>query len=124
MELGMDKEILFNVAEALNRLDQDKDLLVMLMSVSSAELDNNLQALGTALNKGSWTELRAAAHRIKGTSGTLGFDSCHAKATFLEKFCLSGLAEKDPGQAVILTHDLQQTLNEALKAGLAWAKTA
>lgn len=120
----MGEEILFNVAEALRRLDQDKDLLVMLMGVSSTELDNNLLALGNALNKGSWAELRAAAHRIKGTSGTLGFDSCHAKATFLEKFCSSGAAEKNPSQAVMLTHDLQQTLTAALKAGQDWAKSA
>ncbi|MDH4394240.1 MAG: Hpt domain-containing protein [Limnobacter sp.] len=120
----MSNETLFNVTEALKRLDQDKELLVMLMHVSSSELDNNLQALGTALSKGSWTELRAAAHRIKGTCGTLGFDSCYAKATFLEKFCSSGAAEKDPTQTVILTQELQQTLNDALKAGLAWAKTA
>lgn len=119
----MNKEILFNVTEALKRLDQDKDLLVMLMRVSSTELDNNLQALGAALNKSSWTELRAAAHRIKGTCGTLGFDSCHAKATYLEKFCSSGSAEQDPAQAVMLTHDLQQTLDDALKAGLAWANS-
>lgn len=120
----MNEEMLFNVTEALKRLDQDKELLLMLMSVSSTELDNNLQALGTALDKGSWTELRAAAHRIKGTSGTLGFDSCHAKATYLEKFCSSGSADNDPAKAVMLTHDLQQTLNDALKAGLEWAKTA
>lgn len=120
----MNEEILFNVNAALSRLDQDKSLLAMLMGVSSSELDHNLKALSAALNKGSWTELRAAAHRIKGTSGTLGFDSCHAKATYLEKFCSSGEAEKDPSRAVMLTHDLQNTLHEALKAGMEWAKTA
>lgn len=119
----MSAPLLFNLPEALSRLDGDKALLAMLLKVSAGDFERNLTALDDALNKGSWTELRAVAHRIKGTCGTLGFDSSRALAFELEKQCASAEADKHPDTMLTHTQDLQSTLKLALDEGLAWSKS-
>lgn len=112
----------FNPATTLARLDNDEALLKMLIGVFAQEMPIYLNGLTDALEAGSWALLRAAAHRVKGASGSLGLNVVYEQALNLEDFCASGLADAKPQEAVKLAHQLIEELAASLEVANRWAQ--
>lgn len=80
----------FDKLGALDRCDQDAQLLKELVEMFFQEYPNSIAAIRAALQKSKGDELRAAAHSIKGAAGNVGAARAHALAYQLEKLGAQG----------------------------------
>lgn len=77
----------YDPTEALERIDNDKGLLAMLISVFVKECPNYIGKLQSACDKQDLNALGDAAHNVKGASAAIGFEDCRKLAEELEVTC-------------------------------------
>ena len=77
----------YDPISALARIDNDKELLVMLIDVFIKECPKYIQNLQSACDQQNLGALGDAAHNVKGASATIGFDACNKLAESLEVNC-------------------------------------
>lgn len=81
------KHMHYDPREALERIDNDTDLLVMLIKVFIKECPNYIGKLQTACDRQDLSALGDAAHNVKGASAAIGFEDCRSLAEELEVAC-------------------------------------
>lgn len=62
----MSTDAVFNLADALSRLDQDEDLFYTLVEIFVEQVPMDMAATQAALDAGDANALARAAHRLKG----------------------------------------------------------
>ena len=77
----------YDPSSALARIDNDKELMVMLIGVFIKERPKYIQSLQSACDQQNLTALGDAAHNVKGASATIGFEACNKLAESLEVSC-------------------------------------
>lgn len=65
---------IFNEQDALNRLGNDKQLLAFIVQTYLNEMPAYLDELSLAVSSGEPLTISKAAHRLKGSSATIGLD--------------------------------------------------
>ncbi len=81
------KHMHYDPTEALERIDNDTDLLAMLIKVFIKECPNYTGNLQAACDRQDLNALGDAAHNVKGASAAIGFEACRALAEELEVTC-------------------------------------
>lgn len=77
----------YNPTEALERIDNDTSLLIMLIDVFVKECPSYIGKLQAACDRQDLNALGDAAHNVKGASAAIGFDECNHLAEELEVTC-------------------------------------
>lgn len=77
----------YNPTEALERIDNDTSLLIMLIDVFIKECPSYIGKLQTACDRQDLNALGDAAHNVKGASAAIGFEECNTLAEQLEVTC-------------------------------------
>lgn len=77
----------YDPTDALARIDNDKALLAMLISVFINECPKYIQRLQSACDDQNLSALGDAAHNVKGASASIGFEACTHLAESLEVSC-------------------------------------
>ena len=77
----------YNPTAALERIDNDTDLLIMLIDVFIKECPSYIGKLQTSCERQDLNALGDAAHNIKGASAAIGFEECRNLAEELEVAC-------------------------------------
>jgi len=77
----------YNPTEALERIDNDTSLLIMLIDVFIKECPSYIGKLQAACDRQDLNALGDAAHNVKGASAAIGFDECNHLAEELEVTC-------------------------------------
>lgn len=109
----------YNPSEALERIDNDRALLAMLIGVFLKEAPGYCARLQEASDAQNIALLGDVAHNIKGASSAIGFDSARTLAAQLETLC-----RQTDNAAPVNYQRLSETLIEELKASetpmMAW----
>jgi len=77
----------YNPSAALARMDKDKALLTLLISVFITECPKYIAKLQTACDNQNLNALGDAAHNVKGASASIGLDAASSLAEELEVAC-------------------------------------
>lgn len=115
MSAGMNAEVVFNRAQALESLGGDEELLANVASLFVDEAVSYRQALVAALAAGDAATLQREAHTVKSVLATFAYELGRERALHLEQLAASGnLAGAEAATAEVIA--ALQTLSEALKA--------
>nr|MDA3850340.1 Hpt domain-containing protein [Spirochaetaceae bacterium] len=87
---GGPMESIFNVDKALKRTMGDEELLKELITFTVEDMDKLLQDVRRATQSGEAQELKNAAHKLKGSAGTVGADRLFYAAFNLEQQAAEG----------------------------------
>ncbi len=85
-------EELMNIRELLDRLDQDRELLLELLGLFQTELPGLYMELRAALDLGAMTRVRVASHTLKGMLGNLSMTRSAERAAEVENLAEIGNA--------------------------------
>ncbi len=83
-------EELMNIRELLDRLDQDRELLMELLGLFQTELPGLYMELRASLELGDMTRVRVASHTLKGMLGNLSMTRSAELAAEIENLALTG----------------------------------
>ncbi|RMG43096.1 MAG: Hpt domain-containing protein [Candidatus Dadabacteria bacterium] len=81
----MNEAKVFDKEAALNRVDNDKELLQELIALFFEEYPAQIRRIETAIQNQDTKELEEAAHAIKSALGNIGAMRCYELAFSLEK---------------------------------------
>jgi HPt (histidine-containing phosphotransfer) domain-containing protein len=110
----------FNPAAALDRFDNDFDLLFKLTGVFFGEIETYKEMLEQAFSTGNCIELEKIAHKIRGSAHTIGAEQLADIAERIELQSRSPLAdiaqtEGDYQKILLKIEQVKETLTEWLK---------
>ena len=74
-------EDIIDLADVLERVQDDKELLLELLDIFQEDFLVKRQSLAEAVDKGDFVKIKEAAHSMKGASGNISAKRMHA--TFL-----------------------------------------
>ena len=80
----------FDIKDALDRVEGDRDLLEEIVRIFTGECSSNMDAIRQALSAGDAHLLERLAHTIKGASANLSASAVSAAALKLEKLAAAG----------------------------------
>ena len=80
----------FDIKDALERVEGDRDLLEEIVRIFTGECSSNMDAIRQALSAGDAPLLERLAHTIKGASANLSASAVSAAALKLEKLAAAG----------------------------------
>jgi len=113
----MNKEI-FDVEELLERVQDDKELLVELLDIFTEDYQGKRDGLGAAATNNSFEDIRTIAHSLKGASGNISAKSLRLTLLELEDMGrdenLDGVEEKlsdldrKYGELVVCMNELKE----------------
>jgi HPt (histidine-containing phosphotransfer) domain-containing protein len=83
--LADEAEPVFDIADALERLDDDQDILLILVEAVLEQIDGDLGGMRTALACGDGGALAKVAHRLKGSMGAVGAMRVHGACSAVER---------------------------------------
>lgn len=83
-------KVVFNKAEAMDRLGNDKELFALLVGTFLRELPVYLSDIVDALETKENRNIEKAAHRLKGAAATVGLESARVTSFELEKSARAG----------------------------------
>ena len=86
----------FDVAAALDRLEGDRDILIILVEAVLEQIDDDLNGMRAALQRGDALALAKAAHRLKGSMGAVGAMRTQRACSAVEQAGKSGDAANLP----------------------------
>ena len=96
------KEVFFDRAAALARVEGDEELLQELLEIFEDDCPRLLQEIQQALQEGDTTRAAQTAHTLKGAAGNLEMRELHKLAEELEHRCRDGaLAEATQAYTVL-----------------------
>ncbi|MGC1618710.1 MAG: Hpt domain-containing protein [Candidatus Acidiferrum sp.] len=84
----------WNLAELLERVDNDRELIRELLTIFREDFPRTLQSLETAVSAGDLKNSAALSHTLKGMLASLGVTRAAAAAAKIEKMA-SASAEKE-----------------------------
>ena len=85
-----------DVKDLLERVQNDKELLVELLDIYQEDFPNKRRALGEALKANDLTGVKEAAHSLKGSSGNLSAKSLYKLCLELEQMAqVNDLSQTD-----------------------------
>ena len=103
----MSDEII-DVNEVLDRVQNDKDLLVELLDIFKEDFLEKRKLLEQALKKTDWEQLKSVAHSLKGASGNISAKRINSSLIRLEQLAKN----KDSNQIVETFKALDQQYSE------------
>ena len=80
---------IIDLPEVLERVQEDKELLLELFDIFEDDFQKKRQALGAAVAAGDFAKIKEATHSMKGSSGNLSAKSMHATCLQLEQLAKS-----------------------------------
>lgn len=80
----------FDIKEALDRVEGDRDLLEEIVRIFTGECSSNMDAIRRALSAGDAPLLERLAHTIKGASANLSASAVSTAALKVEKLAAAG----------------------------------
>ena len=80
---------IIDLPEVLERVQNDKGLLLELFDIFEDDFNKKRQTLGAAIAAGDFDKIKEAAHSIKGASGNLSAKSMHAACVQFEQLAKS-----------------------------------
>lgn len=83
---------LFDIEAALDRVADDRELLLELIEICLSESERRLEAIKSAIETNDPKKLDFEAHAIKSALGNVGAMSCHAISSALERHGKDGNA--------------------------------
>ena len=98
-------QAVFDEAEALSRLDNDKDFLASLLAMAFEDIPKTISVLEAALLKGEASQVRFHAHNLKGVAGTVGATTLAAVAAQVQHLAADGQLLLIAPQLVCLTNE-------------------
>lgn len=101
-----------DMAQALERLDGDKELLEELAHLFADEWPKTSAEIEFALAKADAASLDRCAHGLKGASANIGAKRLSAVALELEKLARAGMLEKAPAQWEIVKQEVTKLLDK------------
>lgn len=101
-----------DVAQALERLDGDRELLGELAHLFADEWPQTSAEIESALAKVDAASLDRCAHGLKGASANIGAKKLSAAALELEKLARAGILEKAPAQWEIVRQEGTKLLDK------------
>jgi two-component system sensor histidine kinase/response regulator len=107
---------LFNPIVALERLDGDAELFVMLVSMYHQDSSELVQQLNAALEHGDLTAVERAAHSLKGLAANLEAIRAKEAASIVEECAHGG----DLAGAILASRDLHLQLQRLANALAEW----
>lgn len=105
---------LIDRAEALSRVDGDRELMASLVDIFLTEAAPMMEAIRTAVTSGDTGKLEKAAHRLKGSVSIFGANTVSQTALELEKQGRVGDLTKT-SETVARLGQLMASLQPALK---------
>lgn len=87
------KPFQFDVAEVRDRLGVSEDIVTLVISTYQSDLDKQLQQLSDAISSGLPSDIKSAAHLIKGAASTVGAHELSQFAALLEKQAFNEMSE-------------------------------
>lgn len=114
----MTTDRVFNLAEALTRVDQDEDLFYTLADLFLEQAPLDMAATQTALNAGDAGALARAAHRMKGAILQFSAPTVLEATSHLEALGKAGTLDRAAAVCAQVDQELQKLLT-ALRAHLA-----
>jgi HPt (histidine-containing phosphotransfer) domain-containing protein len=89
------KGLVYNKEAALVRLNGDSELYCELQIIFLAELSKLVNSLHSSLSIGDLTQIRDAAHTLKGAGDNLGAERLSSFCLFVEQKCRKGESFQD-----------------------------
>ena len=83
-------EPVWNVAELLERVDNDQELMRELLNIFKEDFPQSLESLKTAVTSGDLKSASRLSHTLKGMLSSLGATRAAAAASQLEALCSAG----------------------------------
>jgi len=108
----MSTEAIFNLAEALTRVDEDEDLLYTLAELFVEQAPLDMAATRAALDAGDAAALARAAHRMKGAILQFSAPTVFAGISQLEALGKAGALD----QAMTVCAHVEQELHKLITA--------
>jgi len=106
----------WNPEAALERMDQDRELLSEMLALFMDELPSRLGAISDAIQSGDPEALAAAAHALKGSAAAVAAEALSARCAELERMGRFNSVSRAAEVAASLDH-----LTEEFRAALAAA---
>ena len=97
-------------AKVISRLGGNSDLILRFLAMFRA--DTSFKELCTALDNNETEAAFRAAHKLKGVSGTLGFQKLYDQASSITELLRGG----DLSSAQVARPELEQTYEQVLEA--------
>lgn len=110
-------QAVFDEAEALSRLDDDKDFLASLLAMAFEDIPKTISVLEAALLKGEASQVRFHAHNLKGVAGTVGATTLAAVAAQVQHLAADGQLLLIAPQLVCLTNEFARLQAQASQQG-------
>ncbi len=102
----------FDIKDALERVEGDRDLLEEIVRIFTGECSSNMDAIRQALSAGDAPLLERLAHTIKGASANLSACAVSTTALKLEKLAAAGNLADAPEWVDKLQHEIGRLLPE------------
>ena len=85
-----------DLKEFLERVQDDKELLLELLDIYQEDFSEKRKALGEAMDKKDLEQIKSVAHSMKGSSGNISAKALHALCLRIEQTAKSGDANIGP----------------------------
>ncbi len=82
-------ELALDLPDVMERVGDDKELLLELLDIYQEDFVKKRQALGDAVAAGDIVKIKEVAHSMKGASGNISAKSMHASCLQLEQLAKS-----------------------------------
>jgi HPt (histidine-containing phosphotransfer) domain-containing protein len=106
----MSTEVIFNLAEALTRVDEDEDLLYTLAELFVEQTPLDMAAMRAALDAGDAAALARAAHRMKGAVLQFSAPAVFEAISQLEALGKAGTLDQATAVCARVDRELQKLL--------------
>lgn len=106
------KPFQIDVAEVKDRLGVSEDIVTLVISTYRSDLDKQLQQLRDAISSGLPSDMKSAAHLIKGAASTVGAHELSQFASLLEKQAFNVISDSKVSNEIT---DAAEKLFESLK---------
>ena len=117
----MSEEII-DLPDVLERVQDDKELLLELLDIFQEDFQKKREALGQAVAAGNIEKIKETAHSIKGSSGNISAKPMHASCLQLEQLAKSGTTTGMPDLVKAIDAQFEQVKVFAAKLKKEWAK--
>jgi len=102
----MSKEVI-DLAEVLERVQEDKELLLELFDIFTADYAVKKETLKTAITHKNYEVIKDVIHSIKGAAGNISAKTVHATCVNIEHLCVGKDIAAIQKVAVVLDGDFK-----------------
>ncbi len=106
---------IIDLKDFMERVQDDKELLVELLDIFQEDFVGKRQALGEAVKANDVNKIKEVAHSLKGASGNISAKEMHANFLKMEQFAKSNDFNQIPGLLQNIDGQFEQIKQFALK---------